>query len=81
MTDEQIDSMLSTTIIKPICSGGETIKNNKTKTPLELQVSTLSSKIRNSKLPLLSDNWLEAIFDSVESLLDKAKVGGSFFSV
>lgn len=82
MTDEQIDSMVSATIIKPVFSGGETTKNtSKTKTPLEIQVSTLSLKIRNSKLPLSSDNWLEAIFDNVESILDKAKVGVSLSSV
>jgi hypothetical protein len=79
MTDEQIDSMLSASIIRPIGSGGgETLKNNSktvtAKTPLELQVNTMCSKMRNSKQPPSSENWVETIFDNVESLLGKDKV-------
>jgi len=76
MTDEQIDSMLSTTIGRSQGSGGETLKKDSKhisiKTPLELQVSILCSKIR--KQPSSSENWVEAIFDNVESLLGKDKV-------
>lgn len=79
LTDEQIDSILSVTVIRAIGGGGgETIKSDgntvDVKTPLELQVNVLCSKIRNSKQPQSSDNWVETIFDNVESLLGKDKV-------
>ncbi|XP_022165189.1 uncharacterized protein LOC111030132 isoform X2 [Myzus persicae] len=79
MTDEQIDSLLSTAIIRPIGGGGsETIKTDAkmvaAKTPLELHVSSLLSKIRNSKQPPSAEKWVEAIFDNVESHLGKDKV-------
>ncbi|KAL4089774.1 hypothetical protein QTP88_024745 [Uroleucon formosanum] len=79
MTDEQINSLSSATIIRPIGgSGGETSKTNgkmvAAKTPLEIQVSSLCSKIRNSKQPPSSEKWVEAIFDNVESYLGKDKV-------
>jgi len=69
-------------VIQPIDSIVETMKiDGKTipaKTPLELQVKMLCSKIQNPKeLPL--ENWIEAIFDNVESLLGKDKVLGTFF--
>lgn len=84
MTDEQIDFMLSTSIIRPIGSGGgETMKNNSktltTKMPLELQVNTMCSKMRNLKPPPSLENWVETIFDNAESLLGKDKV--TFISV
>ncbi|XP_060873528.1 NACHT domain- and WD repeat-containing protein 1 isoform X2 [Metopolophium dirhodum] len=79
MTDEQIDSLLSAAIIRPIGGGGA--ETNKTdgklvaaKTPLEIQVSLLCSKIRNSKQPPSPEKWVEAIFDNVESHLGKDKV-------
>lgn len=79
MTDEQIQSMLSTSIIRPIGSGGgETLKNNNkmvtAKTPLEIQVNAMCSKMRNSKQPPSSQNWVETIFDNIELLLGKDKV-------
>jgi len=79
MTDEQIESLSSATIIRPIGGGGnETTKTDgKTvvaKTPLELQVRSLCSKIRNSKQPPSSEKWIEAIFDNVELHLGKDKV-------
>jgi len=79
MTDEQIDSLLSAAIIRPIGGGGgETNKTDSklvaAKTPLEIQVSLLCSKIRNSKQPPSSEKWVEAIFDNVESHLGKDKV-------
>jgi len=77
MTDEQIDSLLSAPIIRPI-GGSETTKiDRKTvtaKTPLELQASLLCSKIRNSKQPPSPEKWVEAIFDNIESHLGKDKV-------
>lgn len=79
MTDEQIDSLSSAAIIRPIGgSSGETSKTDgkmvAAKTPLEIQVSSLCSKIRNSKQPPSSEKWVEAIFDNVESHLGKDKV-------
>ncbi|XP_025199078.1 uncharacterized protein LOC112597310 [Melanaphis sacchari] len=81
LTDEQINSLLSVAIIRPIGgigSSGETTKIDcKTviiKTPLEFQVSLLCSKIRNSKQPSSSEKWVEAIFDNIESHLGKDKV-------
>jgi len=79
MTDEQIDSLLSAAIIRPIGGvGGETNKTDRkmvpAKTPLEIQASSLCSKIRNSKQPPSSEKWVEAIFDNVELNLGKDKV-------
>ncbi|KAL5233574.1 hypothetical protein ACI65C_000984 [Semiaphis heraclei] len=75
MTDEQIDTLLSAAIIRPIgCGGSEMTKTVAAKTPLELQVSSLCSKIRNSKLPPSSEKWVEAIFDNIELHLGKDKV-------
>ncbi|XP_026807773.1 uncharacterized protein LOC113550245 [Rhopalosiphum maidis] len=81
MTDEQIDSLLSAPIIRPIGGvggGSETTKTDRktvtAKTPLELQASLLCSKIRNSKQPPSSEKWVEAIFDNIESHLGKDKV-------
>jgi len=75
MTDEQIDILLSAAIIRPIgCGRTETTKTVAAKTPLELQVRSLCSKIRNSKLPPSSEKWVDAIFDNVELLLGKEKV-------
>ncbi|KAF0768010.1 Leucine-rich repeat and WD repeat-containing, partial [Aphis craccivora] len=81
ITNKEIDSLLSAATIRPIGgfgSGGETTKTeHKTvaaKTWLELQVSLLCSKIRNSKQPPSSENWVEAIFDNIESHLGKDKV-------
>jgi len=80
MTDEQIDSLLSAAIIRPIGGGGAETNNKidgklvAAKTPLEIQVSLLCSKIRNSKQPPSSEKWIEAIFDNVESHLGKDKV-------
>lgn len=80
--DEQINSILATTIMRPIddVDGGigEMIKNDsKAKTLLEFQINALCSKIRNSKQPQPSGDWVESIFDNVESLLGKDKVLGN----
>lgn len=77
MTDEQIDSMMSAAIIRPIGGAVEPTKTDgisaDAKTPLELQVYALN--IRSSKQPLSSEqHWVEAIFDDAESLLGKDKV-------
>lgn len=80
LTDEQIDSILSAAAIRPAGGGGgvEPIKSDgntvAAKTPLELQVNALCSKIRNPKQPPSSENWVETIFENVESLLGKDKV-------
>lgn len=79
MTDEQIDSILSAAVIRPAGGGvGETIKSNGStiaaKTPLELHVNALCSKIRNPKQPQSLENWVETIFENAESLLGKDKV-------
>lgn len=73
MTDEQIDSVLSAMMIQPIDGVVETLKTVGAKTPLELQANVLCSAMQNPK-ELPSENWMEAIFDSVESLLGKNKV-------
>lgn len=77
MTDEQIDSMMSTAIIRPIGGAVEPMKTDgismDAKTPLELQVNALNA--RSSKQPLSSEHhWVEAIFNDAESLLGKDKV-------
>lgn len=77
MTDEQIDSILSAEIDQLIGNSGEAVKTDiSAKTPLELQVNSLCLKIRNSKQPPSAENWVEAMFDYVESLLGKDKVLG-----
>lgn len=78
MTDEQIDSMFSAGIVQPVGGIVKMVKNDdKTftgKTPLELQVNMLCSKLQNSKQSSSSENWVNAIFDNIESLLGKDKV-------
>lgn len=77
MTDDQIDALLSEGIIRPIGGGDTTKTDGKTmtaNTALELQVSSLCSKIRNSKPPSSTDKWVEAIFENIETLLGKDKV-------
>lgn len=77
MTDEQIVSMLATmSTVRPMV-GGDTIKNDgSAKTPFELHARVLCSKIRNSKQspPQSLENWIESIFDCVETILGKDKV-------
>lgn len=78
LTDEQIDCMLSAMVLRPVGNDGESVKNGRirVKTPLELQMNVLCCKMRNSKLPVLSsENRLESIFENVESILGKDKVG------
>lgn len=78
LTDEQIDCMLSATIIRPVGNDGESVKNGRVraKTPLELQVNVLCCKMRNFKLPASSsENRLESVFENVESILGSDKVG------
>ncbi|VVC42160.1 Six-bladed beta-propeller, TolB-like,WD40-repeat-containing domain,WD40 repeat, conserved site,WD40/YVTN [Cinara cedri] len=78
MTDEQINSMLVSSIVRSIA--GETINNDgSAKTPFELHVRALFSKIRNLKQspppqPQSPENWIESIFDCVEMILGKDKV-------
>jgi len=63
--------------IQPIDGVEETVKTDTksavAKMPLELQVNMLCSKIQNPK-ELPSTNWVEAIFNNVESMLGKEKV-------
>lgn len=73
--------MLSAAIIRPVGNDGESVKNGKSraKTPLELQVNVLCCKMRNFKLPASSssssENRLDSVFNNIESVLGKDKVG------
>lgn len=70
MTVKQLDALM---VINRI-NDAEIVKNahKLTKTPLELQMRVLCSKMRNSIQT--SENWIETVFDSVELLLGKEKV-------